>query len=57
MAAIAQDPLQAIRDPDAIRVRLARAVREADALRRLLKIAESADLRECDNAAEARRDD
>ena len=36
------DPLDAIRDPEAIRQRLSQAVREADLLRRLLKLAESA---------------
>ena len=37
------NPLEAIRDPAVIRARLAVTVREADLLRRLLRIAESAD--------------
>lgn len=36
------DPIDAIRDPEVIRLRLARAVREADILRRLLKVSQSA---------------
>jgi len=40
------DPLEVLRDPATIRARLATVTREAEALRRLLKIAESARLRE-----------
>jgi hypothetical protein len=40
------NPLVAIRDPEKIRTCLARAVREADVLRRLLRLAESVDLKE-----------
>jgi hypothetical protein len=40
--ATAIDPLVVIRDTAAIRERLARAVRETEVLRRLLRVAESA---------------
>lgn len=50
------DPLTAISDPERIRLRLARTVREADILRRLLRLAESAKRELGDPAFDSIRD-
>jgi hypothetical protein len=47
------DPLSTL-DPELIRERLSRAVREADVLRRLLRVAESAEARQLRSAGEAK---